>query len=115
MFVLSNFSVSAIQNFFIAFGVVVGASLFAGLGAVITGQPPLRTMTQLADSMKIWGMAVALGGTFSSFAAINKGLFQGEIKTIIKQVIYIFVALLGSNAASTFIQLIQRCGQIWSK
>lgn len=113
MFVLSNFFVSTIQNFFIAFGVVIGASLFSGLGAILTGQPPLRTMVNLANSMKIWGMAVALGGTFSSFVVINKGLFKGEIKSIIKQVIYILFALLGSNAGSIFIQLIQRCGEIW--
>ena len=60
-------------------------------------------------------MATALGGTFSSFIAIDKGLFGGEIKSIIKQVIYIFVALLGANAGYGFVRLIQGCSEIWGK
>ena len=108
-----DFYSSMIHNFFIAFGVVVGASLFAGLGAIVTGHPPLRTMTNMASSMRIWGMSVALGGTFTSFTIINKGLFEGEIRSIVKQILYIFIALLGSNAGTSFIGLIERCSEIW--
>lgn len=111
--ILPNFYTSLIQNFFIAFGVVIGGSLFAGLGGLISGEPPLRSMMNIANSIKIWGMAIALGGTFSSFAIIEKGLFEGEIKSIIKQIIYIFIALLGSNAGYIFIKLIEKCGQLW--
>lgn len=111
--ILSNFFTSIIQNFFISFGVIIGASIFAGIGAIITDNPPLRSMINLAASIKIWAMAIALGGTFSSFAVIDKGLFEGELKSIIKQVIYIFVALLGANAGYSFIRLIQRCNEIW--
>lgn len=110
---LSNFITSIIHNFFIAFGVVLGASLFSGLGAIFTDHPPLRTMINIASSIKIWAMAAALGGTFSTFAVIDKGLFEGEIKSIIKQVIYIFIALLGANAGYSFIRLIQRCSELW--
>ncbi|MBC8586962.1 YtrH family sporulation protein [Paratissierella segnis] len=109
------FFVSLIQNFFIAFGVVIGGSIFAGIGAIITDTPPLRTMIDIAGSIKIWAMAIALGGTFSSFAIIDKGLFEGEIKSIIKQIIYIVVALLGANAGYSVMKLIQRCSEIWGK
>lgn len=102
-----------INNFLISFGVVMGASIFAGIGAIITDNPPLRTMVNLSSSIKIWAMATALGGTFSSFIVIDKGLFEGEVKSIVKQVIYIFVALLGANSAYSFIKLIQRCSEIW--
>ncbi len=110
---LSNFLTSFIQNFCISFGVVIGASIFSGIGAIITGHPPLRSMINLSSSIKVWAMAIALGGTFSSFEVIDKGLFEGEIKTILKQIIYIFAALLGANAGYTLIKLIQRCGDIW--
>jgi len=110
---LSNFFTNTINNFLISFGVVVGASVFAGVGAIITDKPPLRTMINLASSIKIWAMATALGGTFSSFIAIDRGLFEGELKRIIKQVIYIFVALLGANSGYGFIRLLQRCSEIW--
>lgn len=111
--ILPNFYTSLVQNFFIAFGVVIGGSLFAGVGSLITGNPPLKAMMNIANSIKIWGMSIALGGTFSSFAIIEKGLFEGEIRSIIKQIIYIFIALLGSNTGYIFIKLIEKCGQLW--
>lgn len=113
MIILPNLYSSIIQNFLIAFGVVIGGSVFAGISAIITNHPPLRTMINIAGSIKIWAMAIALGGTFSSFAIIDKGLFEGEIKSIVKQIIYILTALLGANAGYSFIKLVQRCSEIW--
>ncbi|MBU5676331.1 YtrH family sporulation protein [Alkaliphilus sp. MSJ-5] len=110
---MSNFYTSIVHNFLIAFGVVIGASVFAGIGAIITDYPPLKLMLNISSSIKIWAMAIAIGGTFSSFAVIEKGLFEGELKSIIKQIIYILVALLGANTGYSFIKLIQRCGEIW--
>jgi hypothetical protein len=99
-----------IYSFLIAFGVVFGASIFAGIGAVFNNHPPLKTMLDLAGSIKIWAVAAALGGTFSSFEIFDKGLFNGEIKSIIKQIIYIATALLGANLGYGLIRLIGWCG-----
>ncbi|QUH21554.1 YtrH family sporulation protein [Alkaliphilus sp. B6464] len=110
---MANFYTSIVHNFLIAFGVVIGASVFAGIGAIITDYPPLKLMLNISSSIKIWAMAIAIGGTFSSFEVIEKGLFEGELKSIIKQIIYILVALLGANTGYSFIKLIQRCGEIW--
>lgn len=115
MIVLSSFYGNIVQNFCIAFGVVVGGSVFAGVGAIITNNPPLRTMLNIASSIKIWAVAIALGGTFSSFIIIDKGLLEGELKSIIKQMIYILVALLGANLGYAFIKLIQRSSEVWLK
>jgi hypothetical protein len=112
---MSSFHSSLVQNFLIAFGVVIGASLLSGLGALITNAPPLKVMTDVAGSIKIWAIAASLGGTFSSFAMIDKGLFEGEIKTLIKQVFFILISLTGANIGYEFIGLIQRCGNIWGK
>lgn len=109
------FLISIIQIFFIAFGVVLGGSIFAGIGAIITDTPPIRAMMNMASSIKIWAMAIALGGTISSFSIIDKGLFEGEIKSFIKQIIYIFIALLGANVGYSFMRLIQRCSEVWGK
>lgn len=100
-----------INNFLISFGVVVGASIFGGIGAVLTNDPPLKAMLDIASSIKIWAVAVTLGGTFSSFAALEKGLFEGEIKSIVKQAIYVLTALLGANTGYKVIKLIQRCSE----
>ena len=51
---MPEFVASLINNFLIAFGVVIGASVFAGIGAILTDQPPLKTMLDLAGSIKIW-------------------------------------------------------------
>ncbi|NMA65234.1 MAG: sporulation protein [Clostridiaceae bacterium] len=110
---MSEFVARLINNFLIAFGVVLGASIFAGIGAVITDNPPLKTMLDLAGSIKIWAMAVALGDTFSSFAVIEKGLFKGEFRSIIKQAISVLTAIFGANTGYYFIKLIQRCSKLW--
>ena len=112
---MSSFYFSIAQNFLIAFGVVIGASLFSGLGAVITNNPPFKVMTDVAGSIKIWAIAASLGGTFSSFAMIEKGLLEGEIKTLLKQAFYILISLTGANVGYEFIRLLQRCGAIWGK
>lgn len=112
---MSSFYASVIQNFLIAFGVVIGASLFSGLGAVLTNQPPYKVMVEVANSIKIWAIAASLGGTFSSFTVIEKGLFDGEIRTLIKQALFIIISLTGANMGYEFIRLLQRCGTIWGK
>lgn len=115
MIFLSALFTSIVHNFLLAFGVVIGASVFTGMGAIITNHPPFKTMLDTASSIKIWAMAVALGGTFTSFAAIEKGLFEGEFRSIVKQALYVLTALLGSNTGYGFIKLIHRCGRLWSK
>ena len=110
---MSNFFANIIHNFLVAFGVILGASVFAGITAILTNCPPLKAMLNIASSIKIWAMAVALGDTFSSFEALEKGLFGGEIKSIIKQGIYVMTALLGANVGYAFLKLIQRCSDLW--
>ncbi|MCX7922649.1 MAG: YtrH family sporulation protein [Clostridia bacterium] len=112
---MTAFSNNIIYNLLIAFGVIVGASIFAGIGALVNDQPPLKTMINIAGSIKIWAMAVALGGTFTSYEIIEKGLFKGEVKTILKQMSYVITALIGANLGYGFIKLIQRCGEEWTK
>jgi hypothetical protein len=106
---------SLVYIFLISFGVVIGASLFSGIAAIICNHPPLKKMLDISLTIKIWAMAIAIGGTFSSFEAIEKGIFSGEIKSVIRQVIYITVALLGANLGYAFIKLIKTCGDLWLK
>lgn len=110
---MPTFFSSVIHNFFVSFGVVIGASIFAGLSAILTNQPPVKAMMDIAGSIKIWAMAIALGDTFSSFTVIEKGIFEGEFRSIIKQAIYVVTALLGANAAYGYVKLIQRFGALW--
>lgn len=104
-----------LYNFLIAFGVIIGASFFAGIGAIINNHPPLKTMVDVSNSIKIWAVALALGGTFSSFEIIEQGLLKGELRSVIKQMVYIVVALAGSNFACIIIRLLRKCGILWIK
>lgn len=97
----------------VAFGVVIGASVFGGIASIISDQPPLKTMLDISRSIKIWAMAVALGDTFSSFAVIERGIFEGEIKSIIKQGLYVLTALAGANSGYGIILWIKRCEELW--
>ncbi|MEL7647647.1 MAG: YtrH family sporulation protein [Sedimentibacter sp.] len=110
-----SFYASVVQNFLVAFGVVIGAGIFSGIGAIITNNPPYKAMVEAAGSIKIWAIAASLGGTFSSFAVIEKGLFQGEVRTMIKQAIFILISLSGANVGYGFVRIIQICGGIWGK
>ena len=104
-----------LYSFLIAFGIVAGAGVFAGIGAILNNHPPLRTMLNLAGSVKIWAVAAALGGTFSSFEIIEKGLFNGEIKSTANQMAYILTALLGAILGYALIRLIHRCADLRAK
>ncbi|SHJ69164.1 Sporulation protein YtrH [Geosporobacter subterraneus DSM 17957] len=110
-----HFTANLIYNFFIAFGVVIGASVFAGLSALLNNHPPLNTMIDVSQSIKIWAVAVALGGTFPSFEVIEQGIIKGEMKSVIKQIIYIFTALTGANLGCIFIKLLRECTRLWGE
>ncbi|KXZ39908.1 Sporulation protein YtrH [Alkalithermobacter thermoalcaliphilus JW-YL-7 = DSM 7308] len=110
---MTIFISNLIYSFLISFGVIIGAALFAGVAAVINNHPPVKTMFDVASSIKIWAVVVALGGTFSSFEIIEQGLFKGEIKSVIKQMGYIIFAFVGANLGYNFIKLIRWCSQIW--
>ncbi|WP_165000256.1 YtrH family sporulation protein [Anaerophilus nitritogenes] len=111
MFFINNL----IYTFLIALGVIIGAGFFSAIGALINNHPPLKTMIDICSSIKIWAVAVSLGGTFSSFEIIEQGILKGEIKSVIKQVAYIISALTGANLGYLMIKLLWKSKIIWDK
>lgn len=102
-----------IYNFFISFGVMVGAALFSGLAAIILDHPPLKTMIDIGKNIKVWAIAIALGGTFSSFEILEQGILKREITAIIKQVIYILSAMIGANLGYWLLKNLRRISKLW--
>jgi len=88
-----------ILTLFVAYGIVVGGSITGGIGAFMSEKPPLLSMAELADQLKIWGLVGALGGTFDSFLQIEK-IFIGHFSPVAKQLIMIFAAFVGAHAGS---------------
>jgi len=78
-------------------GIVLGSSLLGSFAAVLVKEPPMSTMLKLAKEIKIWAIVAAIGGTFSTFEIIESGLFKGELRPLVKQLLYIFVAIVGTQ------------------
>lgn len=91
------FSHKCILIFFTAMGIVLGSSLLGSFAAVLVKEPPMSTMLKLAKEIKIWAIVAAIGGTFSTFEIIESGLFKGELRPLVKQLLYIFVAIVGTQ------------------
>ncbi len=85
-------------NFLIALGVVLGGVLCGSLSSLITQQPPLRTMVELAEKLKIWGLVAALGGTFPALKALEMGFLDGQIASVVKQILLLLSAFWGAHA-----------------
>ena len=94
---------SFIQSFFIALGVLLGGSLIGGISAFITGIPPLTQIYRLSNSLRIWAIVAAIGGTFDTFYSFERGLMQGETRDILKQLLLIISALGGAQTGAIII------------
>ncbi len=99
-----------IYHFLVAFGVVFGAGCFSAIAAVINDQPPMKAMTDMTVFVKVWAIAIALGGSFDSLEMFEKGILQGEIREMIREVIFIIVAMIGANCGAYALKLIPSMG-----
>ncbi|WP_251859822.1 YtrH family sporulation protein [Clostridium sp. Marseille-Q2269] len=104
-----------LYSFMVSFGIVIGASIFSGISAILLNHPPLKIMMDLSNSIKIWAVATALGGTFSSFSILDEGIFKGELRGMIKQIFYILASLIGANLAVNCIGLLEKWGEYFNK
>lgn len=92
-----------INSYFIALGVLIGGSLIGGLAAFFTGQAPMTTIFRLSESIRIWAIIAAIGGTFDTVYSLERGILNGETKDIIKQFLLIVSALGGAQTGAVFI------------
>lgn len=83
---------------FLSMGVVIGGSLLGGLSAVATGRPPIATIQELARTIKLWAIVVAIGGSFPTIQAIETGLLAGQPGVLMRQVAIILAGMAGAQA-----------------
>ncbi|MFS0780608.1 YtrH family sporulation protein [Bacillus sp. 1P06AnD] len=93
-----------LNSFFIALGVLLGGSLIGGMAAFFTNQPPLTAILRFSESLRIWAIVAAIGGTFDTFYTFERGIFNGESRDIIKQILWILAALAGANTGAIIIK-----------
>ncbi|BBI34993.1 YtrH family sporulation protein [Cohnella abietis] len=107
---MDDFITKAAFSFFIAFGVVLGGSLLAGIGSVFLITPPKDRMLQVADSLKIWALVAAVGGTIDPIRVIESHMSAGYFSPAVQQIGYILFAFLGAHMGTELIQWMCRSG-----
>lgn len=80
-----------------AFGVVLGGSLLGALAIVLTQGSPLGAIAELSGKIRLWAIAVAIGGTFDTLTALESGLIRGQVILLARQGAVIGAALFGAN------------------
>lgn len=107
---MAAFLSKCLLDFFVAFGVVLGGTMLAGICSVITLEPPVHKMLNIAEQIKIWAMVAAIGGTIDPIRAIETHFQDGQISPAIQQIMYIVCAFVGAHMGTTVIQWICRGG-----
>lgn len=101
---VNRFFTQATLDFFVAFGVVLGASMLAGLVSLFIWLPPQTTMLDIASRIKIWAVVVAIGGSIDPIRVIESNMMEGALSPVIIQIAYILFAFLGAHLATELIQ-----------
>ncbi|MFC5468882.1 YtrH family sporulation protein [Cohnella suwonensis] len=107
---MDGFMTKAAFSFFIAFGVVVGAALLAGIGSVLLMTPPKVKMVQVAENLKIWAIVAAVGGTIDPIRVIESNVTEGYLTPAMHQVGYIMFAFLGAHMGTELVLWMCRSG-----
>jgi hypothetical protein len=100
----------AALDFFIAFGVVLGGSMLAGIGSVIVLMPSASIIYVTAERLKIWAIVAAVGGTIDPLRVIETNMLEGHLSPVAQQICYIVAAFLGAHMGTELVRMIIREG-----
>ncbi|SFE50998.1 Sporulation protein YtrH [Paenibacillus algorifonticola] len=103
---VNYFLMKAGLDFFIAFGVVLGGSMLAGIGSVFLLMPPTSMMVNTAANLKIWAIVAAVGGSIDPMRVIESNIMEGHLSPAAQQVGYIIAAFLGAHMGTELVRLI---------
>lgn len=95
-----------ITSYFISLGVIIGGSIIGSLGSFLVGAPPLYWMARFAENLRIWAIVAAMGGTFDAVYEFERGIFSGDTRAIIRQIIIIVVAMAGAQTGALILRWI---------
>ncbi|EFM10244.1 conserved hypothetical protein [Paenibacillus curdlanolyticus YK9] len=103
---LNSLLTKAIIDFLIAFGVVVGGSLLAGIGSVLVLASPAAYMLETATKLKIWAIVAAVGGTIDPMRYIESNMLEGHLSPVAIQIFYIICSFLGAHVGTELVKAI---------
>ncbi|RYL93792.1 sporulation protein [Sporolactobacillus sp. THM7-4] len=107
---MRTFFATAIMNYCIAFGVIIGGCVIGGIGAFLVSQPPFSEMNRLASTMKIWAVVTAIGGTFDTIENLERGFLDGSPMEVLKHLLLIACAMIGAHSAGMIVHWLTRSG-----
>ncbi|OBR62955.1 sporulation protein [Paenibacillus oryzae] len=102
---MSYFLSKAGLDFFIAFGVVMGGAMLAGVGSIFMLLPPATVMLDTALRLKIWAIVAAIGGSIDPVRVIESNISAGHLSPAAQQIAFILFAFLGAHVATELIKL----------
>jgi hypothetical protein len=94
-------------NFLVALGVTLGGSLAGATASLLVGGHPIDRLRFLADEMRLWGILVAMSGSFEPLRELEQGLFglfAGQGRMLARQVLFLLVSMLGAHLAFLLLQ-----------
>ncbi len=103
---MNYFLTKAGLDFFVAFGVVIGGAMLAGIGSIFMLMPPAVVMLDTAARLKIWAIVAAIGGSIDPVRVIESNISAGHLSPAAQQVCFILFAFLGAHVATELIKLI---------
>jgi hypothetical protein len=101
---------TAVMNYCIAFGVIIGGCIIGGIGAFLVSHPPFSEMDRLASSMRIWAVVTAIGGTFDTIENLERGFLNGSPFEVLKHLLLIASAMIGAHSATIIVHWLTRSG-----
>jgi hypothetical protein len=94
-----------VETFAVSFGVVLGGALLGALASLLAGGYPARTAVALADRLKVWGAAAALGGTLVNWRNLETGLLRWQVHLLLRELALFSLACAGGLAAAYLLSL----------
>ncbi|HWI66474.1 MAG TPA: YtrH family sporulation protein, partial [Symbiobacteriaceae bacterium] len=58
---------------------------------------PMDRLRFLADELRLWGILVALSGSFEPLRNLEQGLFAGQIRVLARQLLLLVAAMTGAQ------------------
>ncbi|MCY0908647.1 MAG: sporulation protein [Sulfobacillus thermotolerans] len=87
---------TGLPPFFLALGVTIGGGLLGSFGLWLAGKGP-QDPAQAAYRIRIWAVAIAIGGTLTALENLERGVFARALPAIVRDGVAIVTAYLGAQ------------------
>jgi len=98
------FAGKLLSNFLIALGVTLGGTLSGAVASLLVGGHPLDRIRYLSEELRLWGILVALSGSFEPLRNLEQGLFFGQGRALLRQGVALVIAMAGANLGYFLLQ-----------